>query len=181
MNGSMLCVDPLPWFDCDMDTRACNEHDLVALRNAWPTADDVHGAHYTEQREGTATYLVAWQDEEPLGSGLIQWHGPIGMNARAAFPDSVEVNHLQVRPELRGRGVGTVLLKAAEQLAENRGYKLIAVGVALDNPDATRLYRRLGYTPTGVIDVCAYDWTDDDGQQHHEIETDQLLIKRLSP
>jgi len=175
----MLCADPLPWFDCDMDTRACNEHDLVALRNAWPTADDVHGARYTEQREGTATYLVAWQDEEPLGSGLIQWHGPIGMNARAAFPDSVEVNHLQVRPELRGRGVGTVLLKAAEQLAENRGYKLIAVGVALDNPDATRLYRRLGYTPTGVVDVCAYDWTGDDGQQHHEIETDQLLIKRL--
>lgn len=81
----------------------CNEHDLVALRNAWPTADDVHGAHYTEQREGTATYLVVWQDEEPLGSGLIQWHGPIGMNARAAFPGSVEVNHLQVRQELVGR------------------------------------------------------------------------------
>lgn len=162
-----------------MKIRSCDEHDLVALRSLWPTADDVHGAHYAEQRDGTATYLVAWQDEEPLGSGLVRWRGPVGTNARAARPDSVEINHLQVREEWRGRGVGTTLITAAEQLVKDRGCSLLALSVAVDNPDATRLYRRLGYIPTGIIDVCAYSWTGDDGQRHHEVETSELLIRSL--
>nr|MDQ2958678.1 GNAT family N-acetyltransferase [Actinomycetota bacterium] len=132
-----------------------------------------------EQRGGAASYLVAWQEEQPLGSGLVQWRGPIGRNARAAFGESVEVNHLHVRPERRGQGVGTALLAAAERLAAGRGCQSIAVGVSRDNPAAARLYRRLGYLPTGVVDVCAYDWIDDDGQSHHEIETNELLVKQL--
>jgi hypothetical protein len=29
--------------------------------------------------------------------------------------------------------------------------------------------------------VSEYDWTDTDGRVHHEIETDELLIKTLPP
>ncbi|WMY79478.1 acetyltransferase [Citricoccus sp. I39-566] len=54
------------------------------------------------------------------------------------------------------------------------------MGVAEDNPEAERLYRRLGYRPTGIIDVSEYDWITPEGAVRHETERDHLLIKDLS-
>ncbi len=141
--------------------------------------DDVHGAHFEEQRDGRATYLVAWREDQPLGSALVHWAGPIGVNARAAFPTCVEINHLQVRPAERGAGVGTGLIRAAEELAAVHGRRRVALAVGVGNARAARLYERLGYSPTGTIDVNEYDWTDADGRTHHEVETDELLVKSL--
>jgi hypothetical protein len=62
-------------FDNPMEVRACSERDLELLRIRWPTADDIAGAHYAEQQAGTATFLVGWEDDEPLGWALIQWRG----------------------------------------------------------------------------------------------------------
>lgn len=109
---------------------------------------------------------------------MIQWTGCVGRNARAAFPDAVELNHLQVREQFRGQGVGRRLIEAAEALAAERGRTRVVVGVSEDNPDAARLYIRLGYEPTGVFDVTEYDWVDDDGVVHHEVEHDQVLVKQ---
>lgn len=53
------------------------------------------------------------------------------------------------------------------------------MGVAEDNPAAERLYRRLGYRPTGVIDVSEYDWITPEGAVRHETERDHLLVKDL--
>lgn len=163
-----------------MKVSPCTEHDLDRLRTQWPTFDDVAGHHYEQQRAGTATFLVCWQDDDPLGWGLVQWQGCLGEHARAAFPSCVELNHLQVRPEHRGRGAGTAILAAAEQLVRDRGLGRLAVSVGVENPDAARLYRRLGYRPTAVLDACAYSWFDGDGQRHDEVESAELLVKDLS-
>jgi GNAT superfamily N-acetyltransferase len=165
--------------DGGMDVRPCSERDLQLLREQWATPDDVAGAHYAEQHTGAATFLVAWEVREPCGWALIQWRGCVGENAKTAFPDCVEVNHLQVRPEHRGRGTGTAILAAAEERARDRGLAQLAVSVSIDNPNAARLYRRLGYQPTGVVDACSYRWRDDQGTWHDEIESSELLIKRL--
>ena len=162
-----------------MDVRACSERELELLRELWPTPEDIAGAHYEEQQSKRATFLVGWEGDEPRGWALIQWRGCVGENARAAFPGCVEVNHLQVRPEHRGRGTGTAILAAAEQQALNRGAARIAVSVGAENTDAARLYRRLGYQPTGVIDVCSYRWRDDQGGWHDEAESSELLVKEL--
>lgn len=162
-----------------MDVRACTERDLEILRERWPTSDDVAGAHYAEQQAGAATFVVGWEGGEPTGWALIQWRGGLGENARAAFPNCVEINHLQVRPEHRGRGAGTAILAAAEQRARDLGTSRLAVSVSLENEGAARLYRRLGYQPTGVIDVCSYRWRDDQGGWHDEIESSELLVKEL--
>lgn len=116
---------------------------------------------------------------EPLGSGLLQWDGCVGHNARKAYPDAVEFAHLQVRDGHRGQGVGSGLIASAEEEAAAAGKRWVAVGVGDDNPDAERLYVRLGYRPTGVFDVRKYDWIDDDGVVHHEIERNQLLVKAI--
>lgn len=162
-----------------MEVRPCTAADLDRLRERWPTPDDVAGSHYEEQHRGTATFLVAWEGPEPLGCGLIQWRGCVGKNARAAFPRSVEVNHLHVRPDFRGRGAGRAIVAAAEKQARETGNFEFALGVGLDNADAARLYVRLGYRRSGVIDVCSYTWTDDQGGTHDEMESSELLVKRL--
>ena len=48
-------------------------------------------------------------------------------------------------PPLQNLGIGTRLIAAVEDLLQKRGYKIVELGVEKDNPDAKRLYERLGY------------------------------------
>ncbi len=50
----------------------------------------------------------------------------------------------------RGRGVGTRLIRALIAWAPERGFRRIALEVFANNPDAVRLYERLGFEHEGV-------------------------------
>ena len=50
-----------------------------------------------------------------------------------------------VAPEARGRGVGEILLAAAEQWARGRGYLLLTLNVFIENTRARALYERTGF------------------------------------
>ncbi|MBV9821899.1 MAG: GNAT family N-acetyltransferase, partial [Actinobacteria bacterium] len=133
-----------------MEVRACDADDLTRLRQDWPAAAGVAESHYAEQQAGHASFLVAWRDGVPLGWGMVRWSGCLGVNARAAFPATPEIVHLQVRPEHRNAGVGTALLGAAEHAVAGRSLDSTALSVSLANPDAARLYERRGYRRTGI-------------------------------
>jgi ribosomal protein S18 acetylase RimI-like enzyme len=55
-----------------------------------------------------------------------------------------------VAPASRRRGIGTQLMDAAESAARARGFDTIELGVEDHNPDARRLYERLGYDLAGT-------------------------------
>jgi ribosomal protein S18 acetylase RimI-like enzyme len=57
-----------------------------------------------------------------------------------------------VTPPLQRVGIGTQLMHAAEALACERGCYAIVLGVEDSNPDARRLYDRLGYEAFDVGD-----------------------------
>jgi GNAT superfamily N-acetyltransferase len=132
-----------------VEIRVCIDADLDALRSGWPTGDDIAGSHFQEQASGNATFLCAWDSDGPLG-----WCA-------------------------RGVGVGTALLAEAEALAGGRMFRQLAVSVDRENGDAARLYLRLGFQPTGVIDAITYSWLDDQGARHTETETSEILVKQL--
>jgi L-amino acid N-acyltransferase YncA len=50
---------------------------------------------------------------------------------------------------LRGRGIGTVLTRAAIELARQRGYLKIIASVRADNPSAIEFYQRQQFTIIG--------------------------------
>jgi ribosomal protein S18 acetylase RimI-like enzyme len=50
-----------------------------------------------------------------------------------------------VAQALRGRGIGTELMRRAEETVCSRGFTTIVLGVEDSNPGARRLYERLGY------------------------------------
>ncbi len=54
------------------------------------------------------------------------------------------VGTLGVLPSHRGRGIGETLLRTAFAEFWRRGERRVALGVAADNPSATRLYERAG-------------------------------------
>ena len=60
------------------------------------------------------------------------------------------VEALYVMPEERGRGVGAVLLKAAEAWAASRGCRTIAADARVENDVGRALHARLGYEETGT-------------------------------
>jgi GNAT superfamily N-acetyltransferase len=54
---------------------------------------------------------------------------------------------LSVLPELRGRGIGTMLMDAAEAELRREGMRDLAITVISTNTEAERLYTRRGATP----------------------------------
>jgi GNAT superfamily N-acetyltransferase len=63
------------------------------------------------------------------------------------------LDELYVVPQRRGRGTGTALLKAAENVCRQRGVELLEVNVDGEDVDARRFYERHGYAnrePSGT-------------------------------
>lgn len=60
--------------------------------------------------------------------------------------DYIYLDDFSVSTPCRGRGIGTALLKAAEQYARDRGIPQVVLHVEKSNLRARRLYERSGFT-----------------------------------
>ena len=58
------------------------------------------------------------------------------------------LDELYVRPDLRGRGIGSALLTRACALARDRGAGLMEINVDEGDVDARRFYERYGFSGT---------------------------------
>lgn len=66
------------------------------------------------------------------------------------FPEagSAEIHRLYVRPDQRGKGLGSYLIRAVEQHARGKGATRMLLWSDTRFTDAHRLYKKLGYTQT---------------------------------
>lgn len=77
--------------------------------------------------------------------GLVEWEiGPEGDRAVG------EVHAIHVAPEVRGRGVGTVLLVAALEAMRSPGVRRAVLWVLDGNTTARRFYERQGWVWDGT-------------------------------
>jgi ribosomal protein S18 acetylase RimI-like enzyme len=51
---------------------------------------------------------------------------------------------------VRGKGIGTSLMQAVFEIAQQNQFYAIVLEVIDTNPDAQRLYKRLGFKPTRI-------------------------------
>lgn len=65
-------------------------------------------------------------------------------------PHRADVAKMLVAPRARRRGIGTALMRAADDTARDCGRTLLVLDTVTGG-DAERLYERLGWTPVGVI------------------------------
>lgn len=73
-------------------------------------------------------------------------------------PGSWYINVLAVFPPFRNRGVGSVLIRAAENNARNAGKQSVSIIASDGNPAAVRLYERMGYTARAKRKMVKDDW-----------------------
>lgn len=64
--------------------------------------------------------------------------------------DQIHINNLAIHPNLRGRGLGTILLSAVLAEAERLGAPHATLEVRRSNERARRLYERAGFAAVGV-------------------------------
>lgn len=93
--------------------------------------------------EHGSTYLIAWDDDRPVGHAHIAWE-----RTHVGVP---EIQDVFVLPEHRRRGVATTVTRAAEDEIRRRGWDRVSLSVSAEgNEPARRLYERLGYRDTGL-------------------------------
>jgi GNAT superfamily N-acetyltransferase len=162
-----------------MEITVCRAADVALLDEHMgaTVATSFHARRFARQQAGQCTYLIAWLEGRPVGHTELRW---IGCDAPEVTVDCPEIGGLAVWPEeLRSRGIGTELVRAAEELVRERGLPVVGIGVGRDNAGAAALYARLGYRPvTGYLD--RYSYAGDDGLEHECVDPCTFLTKRLA-
>lgn len=162
-----------------VSVRVCDEDDF---RRLTASAEGRDLAHHRErwdmQQRRKATYLVAWRAGTLCGRVTL-FHSSKYENVHRAVGDFPEMNALEATP--RGEGIGSAIIEAAERHARQLGAMRIGLAVEHNNPEARRLYERLGYRVWDGGDVVDR-WTEWDewGEpvQDHA-DTCAYLIKDL--
>ena len=135
-----------------IEIRSVTESDIEPLARYLthkPNAQSIR-VRYNEVGLGHREMLVALIDGEPVGTVSI------GGSAVESHSDALYLFALDVSPRHRRHGIATALINAVEAIAVIRRLGAVALKVSVENPNAARLYRSLGYDEHGelVVDVC---------------------------
>jgi ribosomal protein S18 acetylase RimI-like enzyme len=132
----------IPPFDVTMQVaiRPCMREDLEKLEwfGLFARYRQLFADTFTRSEMGEIVMLVADVNEFPVGSVWIDLVKQREQSTGVLYA-------LRVLPPLQNLGIGTRLIAAVEVLLQKRGYKIVELGVEKNNPDAKRLYERLGY------------------------------------
>jgi ribosomal protein S18 acetylase RimI-like enzyme len=120
---------------------------LLSGRNEFPFPADLVGS-WRKVADDIAAYLY-FDGETPVG------YGELWLDDEE---DEVELARIIVAPELRGKGIGTELVRALLQPALAAGYPDVFLRVRPDNEPAIKTYLRVGFQP--VDDQLAAEWNE---------------------
>ncbi|MGB5952184.1 MAG: GNAT family N-acetyltransferase [Ornithinimicrobium sp.] len=103
-------------------------------------------------RARDSVVLVAMEGAKVLGT--VTWCPPSSSHREVADPDEGEFRSLGVASEVRGRGVGEMLVRACIDRARSEELSAVTISTAHSMTAAHRLYERLGF-----IRVPNKDWS----------------------
>jgi ribosomal protein S18 acetylase RimI-like enzyme len=148
--------------------RDASPKDIESLTNLRPP----RGIHADRIEHSAARFVVAESAGKPVAFGVIHFEGdPMWQR-----PEQVPlVMDLYVAPKLRGKGIGSRVLRALESTARERGFSAVYLQVEPDrNPRAVALYRKLGYQSlTARPHRDLYRSVDEEG---NVIEGEEMVI-----
>lgn len=152
--------------------RRCAERDLPDLEwyGLFARHREIIRAAYDAQCRGDGLMLVADVNGFPAGQVWIDL-------ARYRAQRVGVLWAVRVYPFLCSLGIGRQLVAAAEQWLHAHGYVGAELGVERDNPDARRLYERLGYVVRREARV-AFSYTPPWGDAPVTVELDELIMRK---
>ena len=120
--------------------RPAVDDDLPAIRSHLGQTDPrLVDEHFRLQREGLMFFAVALDDDEIVGTALLD----------LASEMTPELRNMFVAPSARRRGAGRALSEWVEQKAREAGHTAVFLAVDPNNEKAVPLYVSLEYHPTG--------------------------------
>lgn len=137
----------------DLTLTTLNENDLTEIVSAfkkigWHKPREIYEKYLHEQSTNIRfVYIAKWKGKF-CGYVTLKWQSDYQAFREQDIP---EISDLNVLPDYRKNGIGTTLIQACEELAKQKGKKIIGMGVGLieDYGSAQRLYFKLGYIPDG--------------------------------
>lgn len=92
--------------------------------------------------------------DAPIVKKLRRLHNdPSIILEKEAEYDEYYIDTLSVHPDYEGQGIGTSLIRAAEEAARARSYTKISILVEITNDRAFSLYKRIGYTQDKIVSL----------------------------
>ncbi len=162
-----------PW----VVVRNARPEDAADLARVKPT-EALHRDRIADAEKGRTHYLVADRRGEAVGCVFFVLETPDWAYRVRYVPMLFDII---VREDLRGRGIGTALVRRVEGRCREADQATLTLQVEPEsNPRALALYRRLGYTP---LQRCPYKDTwhfrDSGGTVHEGTEWIVDVQKRL--
>jgi len=150
----MTPVTEVRWID-ESDWQVFRNLRLAALADAPRAFGSTHDQwrdageqRWRDRIAAVALNLVAEHDAAPVG--MVSGTGP--------DPEgTVELISMWVAPAARQHGVGAALVNAVVAWAQGAGGRQVVLQVTEVNREATRLYRRHGFVPTGEVETRPHD------------------------
>ena len=143
----------------DISIERMTEHDLLEVCAIEEMSDlsawGWEAYHHEMQSSMDTIMLVARVDSHSDHCGIA------GFIVARLIADELHVNNVAVRPEFRGRGIGSSLLAITLTLGQERNSKIAQLEVRAGNEVAQRLYQRCGFAVVGRRKNYYRDPTED--------------------
>lgn len=139
---------------------------LTEIKGAGSQA--VHTDRLRDAAQGDLRYMVLEAGGRVVGFALLVFRRPPHWSDTADTSRLPQIVDLQIHPNLRGRGYGSIFLEQIERAAAAAGASALYLSVdPVENPRACALYLRLGYQPLQEQPYrSAWQFVDSAGQQH---------------
>jgi GNAT superfamily N-acetyltransferase len=179
LRSTFICVYGQYWFVAtDLAIRQARAGDLPEIVRALGE-ERFFTDRLRRQEEKHGELFVALDHDTVVGVVYV-WRGAAEeRELREHLPGVPLLNHLEVIEGRRNNGVGTAIIGAAEAHVRSLGIPRLALGLRLDNTDAARLYKRLGYREWEYGEIWTTYVVMADGEEKQIPERCRILVKDL--
>ena len=119
-------------------------HEIQNCFSFWDFEDDL------EKRKRLESEIV--NDRRRMYAYILNSEYVAGMSLYPMENNTIYLSYLVVKGGYRNQGIGTEMIQYACQISKNKGYSHIMLNVDNDNPNAERLYEKLGFVAVETDD-----------------------------
>ncbi len=140
-------------YDHSRDAKSFVALNFRTFRDSIPPADSVDEAFFRQHHQWLLeryAYTDAKRNTVLVAEVGGQYAGHCWIGTQTDFFTRAEepwIFDISISPGFRRRGLGTAMLKAAENFLHSRGFSTVGLQVMAHNDAARKMYESLGYAP----------------------------------